>query len=146
MATFKNIVVPTDYGAAAERATEIACELAKQFRARLTLLHIWEVPLPAYSERITLPLEEMQAAARDAMEAEVRRVRAFFPDVASLVIPGLAWRGIEEAVKEHRFDLIVIGTHGRRGVDRLLMGSVAEKIVRVATVPVLTVHAPESDA
>jgi nucleotide-binding universal stress UspA family protein len=144
MTTFQNIVVPTDYGPAAQQAADLACELANRFHARLTLLHVWEVPLPAYSERITLPLDEMQAAAREAMEIEVARVRAAFPKVAALVIPGVTWRAIDESVREHGFDLIVMGTHGRRGVNRLLMmGSVAEKVVRTATIPVLTVHASD---
>lgn len=144
MTTFKNIVVPTDYGPAAQHAADLACELATRYHARLTLLHIWEAPLPSYSERITMPLDEMEAGARKAMAIEVARVRTAFPNVASLVVPGVAWRGIDESVKEHGFDLIVIGTHGRRGVNRVLLGSVAEKVVRTATVPVLSVHAPES--
>jgi nucleotide-binding universal stress UspA family protein len=78
------------------------------------------------------------------MEIEVARVRTAFPKVASLVIPGVTWRAVDESVQEHGFDLIVIGTHGRRGLSRLLMlGSVAEKVVRTASVPVLTVRASD---
>jgi nucleotide-binding universal stress UspA family protein len=146
MPLFKNILVPTDYGPAAERAADFAAELAKQFHARLTLLHSWEVPLPAYAESITLPLDEMEEGARKALEIEASRVRASFPEVETLLVPGLTWRTIIDAVKERGFDLVVIGTHGRHGVVRLVLGSVAEKVVRASPVPVLTVRADERDA
>jgi nucleotide-binding universal stress UspA family protein len=141
MSPFKNILVPTDYGPAAQRAADLACELAAGSRARVTLLHVWTVPLPSYSERITLPLDELQEAARQALDREVERVRVKCPEVKSIFVPGLAWRAVVEAVEEHRFDLIVIGTHGRKGYEHLFLGSIAEKVVRSAPVPVLTVHA-----
>jgi nucleotide-binding universal stress UspA family protein len=144
MTAFKRILVPTDYGPAAQRAADVACELAEQFRSRLTLLHVWEVPLPAYAEGITLPLEEMRAAAAESLEIEASRIRARFPELETLLLPGIAWRAIEETIREHAFDLVVIGTHGRRGLARTFLGSVAERVVRVATVPVLTVHEEES--
>lgn len=142
MAAFKNILVATDFGEAARHAGDVACELAAKFGARLSLLHVWTVPTPAYAESITLPFDQIQKAAGEAMEAESTRLRAKCGDLRTIVIPGVAWRAIVEAAPEHGFDLIVIGTHGRKGVPRLFLGSVAEKVVRASPVPVLTVHSP----
>jgi nucleotide-binding universal stress UspA family protein len=142
MAAFKKILVATDFGEAARHAGDVACELATKFGAGLTLLHVWTVPTPAYAESITLPLDRIQKAAEEAMDTEAARLRAQFAELRTIVVPGLAWRAIVKAAQEHGFDLIVIGTHGRRGVPRLFLGSVAEKVVRAAPVPVLTVHAP----
>lgn len=141
MAPFKNILVATDCGPAAQRAADLACDLAAGSGARVTLLHVWTVPLPSYAEGITLPLAEMEEAGREALEGEAARVRAKCPDVKTLLVPGLAWRAVIEAVEEHGFDLIVLGTHGRKGFEHLFLGSIAEKVVRTSPVPVLTVHA-----
>lgn len=145
MAPFQNILVATDCGPAAQHAADLACDLAVATRARVTLLHVWTVPLPAYAEGITFPLEQMEQAGREALDAEAARMRARCPDVdvKTLLLPGLAWRSVLEAVDEHKFDLVVIGTHGRKGFQHLFLGSIAEKVVRTAPVPVLTVHAPE---
>lgn len=140
MAPFQNIVVATDYGEASQRAADLACELAKQLRARLTLLHVWSVPMPVYAERVTVPLEEMQAGAQRALEIEAARLRPKFPRIDSVLIRGQPWSAIVEAVDEHGFDLVVMGTHGRRGVERFFLGSVADRVVRTSHVPVLTVR------
>jgi nucleotide-binding universal stress UspA family protein len=65
-----------------------------------------------------------------------------FPEATSVLRSGTAWEEILLAASESKTDLIVLGTHGRRGLGRLLLGSVAEKVVRMARLPVLTVHAP----
>ncbi len=143
MSAFKNILVATDFGEASQRAEDLACELASRFGAKLTLMHVWTVPTPAYAEAITLPLDQIESAAREALDEEVKRVRTKFAEVKFILTPGIAWRSVVEAAQEHGFDLIVIGTHGRRGVPRFFLGSVAEKVVRMSPVPVLTVHAEE---
>lgn len=143
MSAFKNILVPTDFGEASQRAEDLACELASRFGAKVTLMHVWTVPTPAYAEAITLPLDQIEAAAREALDEEVKRVRAKCPEVRQILNPGIPWRSVIEAAQEHGYDLIVVGTHGRKGVPRFFLGSVAEKIVRMSPVPVLTVHAEE---
>lgn len=142
MSAFKNILVPTDFGEAAKEAEDMACELASKFGARLTLMHVWTVPTPAYAETITLPIAEIEAAAKEALADEVKRVREKFGEVKTILVPGLPWRNILDAAQEQGYDLIVIGTHGRKGLPRFFLGSVAEKVVRAAPIPVLTVHAP----
>jgi nucleotide-binding universal stress UspA family protein len=140
MAPFQNIVVPTDFGDAAQRAADLACELATQFQARLTLLHVWSVPVPAYAQRVTVPFEEMRAGVEKALEIEASRLRPRFAAIRSLAIHGQPWSAIVEAVEEHGFDLVVMGTHGRRGVERFFLGSVADRVVRASAAPVLTVR------
>lgn len=145
MALFKNILVPTDCGPAARRAAEIACGIAAESGASITLLHVWTVPLPSYAQGLTFPLEEMEAAGRQALDAEAARVREKCPsvNVKTMLLPGLAFRAVLEAIQEHGFDVVVMGTHGRKGLEHLFLGSVAENVVRAAPVPVMTVHAPD---
>ena len=146
MAPFKNILVATDCGPAAQRAADIACGLAAAgTRPQITLLHVWTVPLPSYAQGLTFPLAEMETAGREALDTEAARVRQTFPEVnvKTLLLPRLAWRAVLEAVEEHKFDLVVMGTHGRKGLQHLLLGSIAEKVVRSAPVPVLTVRSPD---
>lgn len=144
MATFKNILVATDFGTAAQQAADAACELATMFRSKLTLMHVWTVPMPLYTEGIAVPMSEIEAAAEKAMANEAKRVRQKYPEVRTVVVPGLAWRAVVDAAQEQGCDLVVIGTHGRKGVPRLFLGSVAEKIVRASPAPVLTFHAQTS--
>ncbi len=145
MPTFENILVPTDYGAAAQRAADIAAGLAAKLSARMTLLHVMAVPFPSYAPGVggAMPVEAVKSLAEESLDVEASRVRRAFPELKTLLLPGYPYQTILEAVAEHGFDVIVMGTHGRHGVERLLTGSVAEKVVRASPVPVLTVHAPD---
>lgn len=145
MAQFDNILVATDCGPAAQRAADLAFGIAAGSRAEVTLLHVWTVPLPSYAQGLTFPLAEMEEAGRAALDAELARLRATWPDVnvKTKLLPGLAWRVVIEAIEEGKFDLVVMGTHGRKGLQHLLLGSVAEKVVRASPVPVLTVRSPD---
>lgn len=147
MKTFEHILVPTDFGETSARAARMACELAQKFDAKVTLLHVWTVPYASYYEGMTIPLDELQKAARGELEREATRLRDAFPrlSVTTKLDGGLPWRTIVEAIEELGADLVVIGTHGRRGLPRLLLGSVAEKVVRSAPVPVLTVRPPDEE-
>jgi nucleotide-binding universal stress UspA family protein len=140
MAAFKNILVATDFGEVSHNAEDVACDLAATFGAQLTLMHVWSIPTPSYAEAIVLPLEDIEKAASETMARELERVREKNRGVRSLLQPGVAWRAVVEVAEAQGFDLIVIGTHGRRGVPRLFLGSVAERIVRASPVPVLTVR------
>lgn len=142
MTTFKNILVPTDFSPSAQRATELAIEMAKRFDASLTLLHVVEIPVytyDAFGPTADL-LTPVQSAAETMMAALRAEVQAQVPRVSSEVRLGRPADEILAAIETTGADLVVIGTHGRRGVRRLLMGSVAERVVRFSTVPVLTAH------
>ncbi len=144
----RHILVPHDFSDTAEKALGYAVDLAEKLGSRVTILHVYELPAYAFPEAPTLTVEmtsEIERAAAIALDgaaARARRQQAV--EVSTLLRQGAPWREIDAAAKESGADLIVIGTHGRRGLARALLGSVAEKIVRTAHCPVLTVHAPES--
>jgi nucleotide-binding universal stress UspA family protein len=87
--------------------------------------------------------ERFSEAARARMARTVESIKPRCPNVKSIVNMGVAWLDVLRVVEETRPDLLVLGTHGRRGLKRAVLGSVAEKLVRSSPVPVLTVHAPE---
>jgi len=143
MIKFKNILVPTDFGDSSQRAVLLAIELAKAFGAHVTLLHVWSLPNTAYAEGLSWPVDELEKAAQTALDGELARVVKLHADTDAVLRVGPAWERILDAVKERGADLVVMGTHGRRGLPRMFLGSVAEKVVRLAHVPVLTVGAHE---
>jgi nucleotide-binding universal stress UspA family protein len=135
----KHILVPTDFSEPSERAMKLAIEIAQTFDARITLLHVWSIPNVGYAEALSWPIDAMEREARKALEnARVSVVKQHVATDA-LLREGKTFFLIIDAVKELDVDLIVIGTHGRRGLPRLVLGSVAEKVVRASPVPVLTV-------
>jgi nucleotide-binding universal stress UspA family protein len=139
MSPFKHILVPTDFSETSERSITAALDLAQAFDARVTLLHVWSLPSIGYAEGLAWPIDELQQAAREALADAQSRTAARYPKTESLLLQGNEWKQILETVTKRSCDLVVMGTHGRRGLPRLLLGSVAEKVVRLCPVPVLTV-------
>jgi len=141
MLAVRTILHPTDFSERSEYACWLACALARDYGARLIVLHVAETPPLVYGGGIPPPdPEELRAAAQEQLD----RLRVPHADVR-------AERRLEEGdtvavvlrvAQEVHADLIVIGTHGRTGLERLLMGSVAEQVVRQAVCPVLTVKTP----
>jgi len=147
--TFNNIVVATDFSEPSQRALELAVELAQTFKAELTLVHSWEAPSYSYGGGLYLPVDlitPIQQAAVAHLEKALTELKLRAPQAKSMLRTGPAWQEVLDAATELHADLIVLGTHGRRGLNRALLGSVAEKVVRMATVPVLTVHGPATGA
>jgi nucleotide-binding universal stress UspA family protein len=144
MQTLKHILVSTDFSPSSSSAIELAVSLASQLDAELTLLHVWDVPVYPYLE-LTVGTADVTAsierAATDCLEAQLKKVQASLPRAKSRLMMGLPWQQILAAAKDGNADLLVMGTHGRRGLEHALMGSVAEKLVRLSTIPVLTVRA-----
>lgn len=145
MTTFAHILVPLDYEAPADAALRVAGRLARAAKGRLLVAHT--LPLPVYTttefpispidgQWITEESERLRVHARTVLEAD-GEVPAFEVDV---VVDTTVLRIIQLAA-ERRVDLIVMGTHGRTGIKHLLLGSVTEKVVRLAPCPVLTVRA-----
>ncbi len=139
----RRILVPTDFSEAADHALTYAVGLAEQFGAEILLMHTVEIPVYAYPGAPYIPVVDITADLEKAAVAglEATRARMKSPVHARVALRrGSPWREILDAAKEERADLVVMGTHGRRGVARALLGSVAEKVVRAAEVPVLTVR------
>lgn len=140
----KNILVPTDLSEGAEEALDYACELARQFGATVHLLHVIGIPtlgVPELGVAMTSTvIDQMIRENQSALEelADRKRGAATFGQV--LLRTGDARDLINQTAKDLAADLIVMGTHGRRGVTRALLGSVTETVVRSAPCPVLTVR------
>jgi len=136
--TFRNILFATDFSAAANLAMPYAAVLARSFGAKLYALHVQEpanyaLPTEIW-QTVELTREKEAQVFREAMKHD-------FPEVTTevLVGEGGVWWAIEAAIKKYRIDLVVVGTRGRTGVEKILLGSQAEEVLRRATCPVLTV-------
>ncbi len=143
MKTFKHILVPTDFEKASAGALEIATSLAVACNAKLTLLHVWEIPIYPYMDFMlnSQVISRVEDAAAKHLAEALASVQRLVPNAESKLRTGPPWQSIAAAVEELKPDLVVMGTHGRQGIGRAMLGSVAEKLVRVSPVPVLTVHA-----
>ncbi len=147
MLPIKKILAPTDFSAASMTAVETACELARHFGAELELLYV--VPpiptLPAdmnYTFDVPNYTESLQQAAEEKLaEVVAGRVSSGIPARRSIAFGDPAAEIVRKAAQD-RVDWIVISTHGLTGWRHLVFGSVAEKVVRTAACPVLTVRAP----
>lgn len=135
------ILVPTDFSQPSDRALDYARDLAHQFHASLHLLHVVNRPLLAEGLAAEASLSDRTAMGSDMAEDAQRRLRKQAPEAASAdVVFGYAARSIVEHASRLGVDLIVMGSHGRTGIAHVLLGSVAEAIVRTAPCPVLTVR------
>lgn len=144
MRSIRNILLPTDFSDTAEQATALAIEMAQAFSAKLLLLYVYDVPvyLGPFDQAYTAPPEILEKVRHNAERAlENLRERASTAGVAveSFALPGLPRDVIVEVAQSRVADLIVMGTHGRTGFRHLLLGSVAERVVRMAPCPVMTV-------
>lgn len=143
MDAFKHILVPVDFEEPSQRALDFAVELATKLNASLTLVHVYEVPIYAYAGLVnTLPnlLPVIEEAAREQLTRSLSAVHSKLPKADAILRMGIPWDTIISAIGETGADLVVMGTHGRRGLSHALLGSVAEKVVRLSAVPVLTVR------
>lgn len=145
MIELNRILAATDFSACSHEALEYAGELAKRFSAELHLLHVADDPntlLPHSGG--TIPAAALANAAVQTDEA-LRRAAEFLEQagrqVHRSVIRGTPFLEIIRYAREHDIDLIVIGTHGRTGLQQAMIGSVAERVVRKAPCPVLVVRA-----
>ena len=142
--TIRSILVATDFSPASSGALEYGRLLARQFGASLHLVHVVDDPLlaAAWSEAYAFDTSALRERLREGAEAEVARIAATVPGVhvTTEIIIGSPARALIGRSAEPDIDLVVMGTHGRSGVPHLLLGSVAERVVRGAHAPVLTVR------
>jgi nucleotide-binding universal stress UspA family protein len=139
-----HFLVPTDFSAFADQALDYAIRLARTLKARLTLLHVIQpVPLAGGDMGVALPatyLQEVEEAVQGSMEDALARVTAAGLTGERVVLYGVPFQEIIETAKARQVDLIVMGTHGRTGFMHVLLGSVAERVVRLAPCSVLVVR------
>jgi nucleotide-binding universal stress UspA family protein len=142
MIDLQNILCPTDFSEPSRTATNYALEFARTFAARLHLLYVIEDPL-LYSPMFggyAPAADDLEAYAKSALENWILPDDATGVDVDYRFVHGRAFTGILQEAAEHDIDLIVMGTHGRGFLPHLLLGSVAERVVRHSPCPVLTVR------
>jgi len=141
MISIVRILLPTDFSDCSEQARSYACEFAKRFDAELHLLHVVQpIALPGYIGPIPQTISEPEEAAKKELAEWEHSSLEDAKNVFRTVRTGAPFVEIVRYAKEQNIDLIVMGTHGRSGFAQALMGSVAEKVVRKAACPVLTIH------
>lgn len=141
----KKLLLATDFSKGALVAEEHAITLAKALEGEIVVLHAWNLPILPFQEGAINAspdqIASIAASAQKELDGCVARIAARFPRVTGMLRVDEAWQAIIESAKQIGADMIIVGTHGRRGLPRLLLGSVAERVVRTAPCPVLTVHA-----
>jgi universal stress protein A len=141
----QRILLPTDFSALSATATNYACELATKFDAELHLLHTLEIhPIatPDFGMGLALPryAEESKAAAEKSLTGLLDPTWSKGRKVVQVIVEGSPKVEIIRYSRQHAIDLIVLSTHGRTGLTHVILGSVAESVVRTAPCPVLTVR------
>jgi universal stress protein A len=145
----KKVLVPVDFSKDSLRAAEYAKNFAAPFGAQLVLLHVIEpiyyaspADMYAASPNLALLIEEQRKAAQAQLQQLAQKLSGQGAKVQTLLKSGSPAQVIADTAKRIKADLIVMATHGRTGLAHVLLGSVAERVVRLATCPVLTVRRP----
>ena len=145
---FHRIVVPTDFSACSEDAWALARRIAGAVGSEIVLVHVFVEP-PSYAEpslSVNSAWQVIESARKwveETLEKWADAAREKGISVRTLVRTGSPYQEIVDLATDERADLVAMGTHGRSGVSRLLLGSVADRVIRLAPCPVLTVRKPE---
>jgi len=141
---FQNILVAVDESPQAASAIDLAVGLATALKAKLTLVHALDPAVLAASADdagsvsvMEIELDELQAAGKELVETTAARVREAGLEVETIIRDGVPAKVILDTAARSGCDLIVMGTHGRHGVQRFFLGSCAEAVVRESPIPVL---------
>jgi len=149
--SIKSVLCPIDFSDSSEHALTYAIALAQSYDATLKLLHVVQPPLmsvpgdPMVPEFSSEVMEDIAAASRRRLDEIATKTREQVANVETEIATGSPFVEIITVAKDQDVDLIVIGTHGRTGLAHVMIGSVAEKVVRKAPCPVLTVKHPEHE-
>lgn len=150
----KTILVPVDFSEASESALAWACDLAEtlnqpQGGAEVVPMHAFDIPAYGLPEGSYYFSADTMTRLSEESQAQLTQLEKKFASRhvrRSILRTGAPWDEVNALVKELDVQLIVMGTHGRRGISRALMGSVAERVVRTAEVPVVTIRKPAPKA
>ena len=149
MKPIQKILAPVDFSPAGQRALDEAMALARTLDASVTLFHVYGMPQPipdagvAYGPDVLEALDDAAQAQLDRLRDELRKTGGDVPPIETRAVLGVPHEEIVAAARAGGYDLVVMGTHGRTGWRHLILGSVAERVVRLSPVAVLTVHPAE---
>jgi nucleotide-binding universal stress UspA family protein len=148
--TPQHFLVPLDFSDYSTQAMDYAMALAHKLQARLTLLHVIQsLSMGGGDMGVTLPysyMQELEAELNRRLESYLERVTAAGLNGDVVLVHGSPYQEIVETAKTRQVDLIIMGTHGRTGLRHVLLGSVAEKVVQLASCPVLVTRQPADTA
>lgn len=149
MKPFEKILTAIDFSESSDLAFEYSLTLARQFQAELTIMHVINEPVDLrgfYVPHISFDQleKEIEEGAQKMMETFCETKMGDFTRYTTVVVPGIPYEEIIRKAEEAGASLIVLGTHGRTGIDHLIFGSTAERVVRGAGCPVLTIRVPGS--
>jgi nucleotide-binding universal stress UspA family protein len=144
MPEIKRILCPVDFSETSEHALRYAIDLASRLGADVRLLHTYQLPTYALPDGALLArpdfVNNLTTELQKQLDELVHRYAGHGVALEAKLTEGLAFQEIDRVAQEDGADLIVMGTHGRTGMKHLLLGSVAERVVRTAKAPVLTVR------
>jgi nucleotide-binding universal stress UspA family protein len=151
MLKIQKIVCPVDFSNCSQQALNYAQELAKQFGAELSIVHAYEdpaayvtpMPMSGYVGPGAELLLELRKQLESRLEQCRKEIEAASVRVRAELLEGAPYRVVLDWAKEYGADMIVVGTHGHTGFTHALLGSVTERIVRMAGCPVLTIRTPD---
>lgn len=148
MTTFCTLLIPTDFSSGSTAATQYALWLAGKTGAKIVFLHVMEPTVYSVDFALTHPdlSAEVRQRAGEALRQLVEEARSRGLSAEQALAVGAPFAEIEKTAADRKADLIVMGTHGRTGMAHVVLGSTAERVVRLASCPVLTVKAPPSSA
>lgn len=129
---FEKILVPTDGSEYAQRAVEVALSLARELGSRVVALHVLD-------EKLIMPFEVLQEEGQHILEGVRKRGEELEVPVDEIILFGNPRHDLAKITTKSGADLVVIGTHGRTGVEKLFLGSVAENALKTVEVPVMLV-------
>jgi nucleotide-binding universal stress UspA family protein len=147
MKPFEKILTAIDFSESSDFAFEYALTLARQFQAELTVMHVINEPVDLrgfYVPHISFEQleKEIEEGAEKMMEKFCQIKMGDFTRYTTVVVAGIPYEEVLRKAEETGASLIVLGTHGRTGIDHLIFGSTAERVVRSAVCPVLTIRMP----
>lgn len=150
MYKIERILVPVDFSDPSRQALGYAAFLAHNFRAKLDVLHVWRISEYTGDDMVLLTRSEPELTLSTSLRAQADKLLSDFlvdvPYNERLLVEGEPAAAITEVAREGNYDLVVMGTHGRTGLSHALVGSVAEKVVRMAPCPVTTFRPRERKA
>lgn len=142
----KNILVPTDFSTCAQDALDYSLKLAARLDAGVCIVHAYLLPVAGWEGAWAFPqdvITELEAQSRAQLEKSLSKARETLPNATARFYNGDPRDGIPKLAADLKADLIVMGTHGRQGLSRAILGSVTETVIRRAACPVLAFRHPK---